>query len=639
MRAAWVALIVIASGCSGSATSQRDAGVIDAGAEGGDDASVDDAAADDGELDASVDALRLPEMPAPPIAPALPNLLPCPTGWREVTTTAGAVICDPFPATGEPVCSGNTAFFPGESGCTRIGSACPASGWAPNLPAATRTLYVRANGGNGGMGTQSNPYGQIDNAIAAATPGTLIALDVGTFADSLILPDGVTLWGACADTHIAGAINLTGGTTRIGNLTVRGKLVVQAGTHTLSDVIVTEGVGLLEVNGGSVTGTSVVLHGTTAASTTSDLVYATGPQTRISLTRARLESSNGSTAHAVDGAQIALTDVVVADNRYGLSGGINGARISAERLAMVRTGINGGPLTISDAMMVAPSGGRVGLTGTSNVVSRATMVGGLLTGNTGSFDDLVVQGGAVYLSGPRHQQRYRRVQIEAAGQVAILMVTAIADVDLQIDDLTVRGAAAMATVSCHNVAIGLHRARGVDVGGGVDLMPVGAFTSAEISDLDIGIVSGGSGRGVYANSASIDLRRAHITNARGIAIQIRSDQNATFEDLVIDGVTELPCVAGGTCPEYAGWSVGLGVYSGNAVVTRFRERGSRLAGVQFEGGTLDLHEGILEDNAVGVNMQVVGYDTRRLLDHVVMRQNGINLDSSSLPLPPLPIAP
>jgi hypothetical protein len=79
--------------------------------------------------------------------------------------------------------------------------------------------------------------------------------------------------------------------------------------------------------------------------------------------------------------------------------------------------------------------------------------------------------------------------------------------------------------------------------------------------------------------------------------------------------------------------------------TRFLVTGSALCGVQLvlggavdedgdvvpydDGGTMDLHEGEISGNAVcGINVQTEDFDVNRLIDRVVFRDNGVNLDMS-----------
>lgn len=43
--------------------------------------------------------------------------------------------------------------------------------------------------------------------------------------------------------------------------------------------------------------------------------------------------------------------------------------------------------------------------------------------------------------------------------------------------------------------------------------------------------------------------------------------------------------------------------------------------------------GEVSDNPIGVNVQVAGFDLDRLMEGVVYRDNGRNIDGESLPVP------
>ncbi len=79
----------------------------------------------------------------------------------------------------------------------------------------------------------------------------------------------------------------------------------------------------------------------------------------------------------------------------------------------------------------------------------------------------------------------------------------------------------------------------------------------------------------------------------------------------------------------------MGAYEGGHVtLENFRLRAHALAGAQLAtGGAIDLSEGEVLDNPVGVNVQVDGYDVGRLTTGVIYRNNGVNLDSESLVVP------
>ena len=163
-----------------------------------------------------------PLPPAPPEPPRagptpaeLPVLTPCPDGWREVAV-AGVPACDPWPATGRASCTGAEAHFPGEPGCRRVGGACETDGWPSGLP-ATGVVYARAGAPGGGDGSRATPYDRIGDALAVASSGTVVAIAAGEYPEDLVVPDGVTLWGACsAGTTVSGAGSEDGVVTLVG---------------------------------------------------------------------------------------------------------------------------------------------------------------------------------------------------------------------------------------------------------------------------------------------------------------------------------------------------------------------------------------------------------------------------------------
>ena len=79
----------------------------------------------------------------------------------------------------------------------------------------------------------------------------------------------------------------------------------------------------------------------------------------------------------------------------------------------------------------------------------------------------------------------------------------------------------------------------------------------------------------------------------------------------------------------------MGAYEqGRLEVERFRVTRAALVGVQVSrDGAMDLHDGEIAENPVGANVQVPDYDFSRLTDRVFYRDNGTNLDSSTLFVP------
>ena len=142
-----------------------------------------------------------------PTLPAPPSLLPCPAGWEEVTDDDGT-FCEPFPGSGVPTrCGVDEAHFPGESGCVRVGTACPAGDFPEGLPADAPVFHVLA-GASGGDGTSGAPFGSIRDGRMAASTGAVVAIGGGTYDEVVEVRSGVTFWGACvADTVLTSSMS------------------------------------------------------------------------------------------------------------------------------------------------------------------------------------------------------------------------------------------------------------------------------------------------------------------------------------------------------------------------------------------------------------------------------------------------
>ena len=68
----------------------------------------------------------------------------------------GPAWCEPWPGGAPEDCGADEAHFPGEPGCVRVGSACPAGGLPEGLPSDRPVVYVRA-AATGGDGTVASP--------------------------------------------------------------------------------------------------------------------------------------------------------------------------------------------------------------------------------------------------------------------------------------------------------------------------------------------------------------------------------------------------------------------------------------------------------------------------------------------------
>ena len=275
------------------------------------------------------------------IAPAPPELPDfggsCPAGWSGVLTPDGVVtVCSPWPEQGMDSCLPGQVHLPGESSCTPVGSECPTDDWSEELHGSRQYLYVHALGAVSGDGSMERPFGTLDAATKYATPGTTIMVSKGVFNESVTIPAGVTMVGACADETIVtppsttsktAAVEAKGHGTGVRDLTIRGGWpgILVSGADTsmrVHDVVIEQarGYGIHAAAGADVTLESVLVVSTEAVSEgTGDgqgLHVETGAQ--VSLIRSVLRANHTAGIQAQgDGTNVHLDGVVVADTRLG----------------------------------------------------------------------------------------------------------------------------------------------------------------------------------------------------------------------------------------------------------------------------------------------------------------------------------
>lgn len=131
----------------------------------------------------------------------------------------------------------------------------------------------------------------------------------------------------------------------------------------------------------------------------------------------------------------------------------------------------------------------------------------------------------------------------------------------------------------------------------------------------------------------IEAARVHLARNRDSTIAaFDAGSRVTGVDVVVEDTLERAC-GSTTCVDY-GIGVGAGAYGGAVELTRFVVRRSAMCGVVVaRGGAVDLHDGEVAENPIGVNVQSEGFDVGRLSDGVSYRDNVVNLDTSQLPVP------
>lgn len=420
---------ILASGCSLAQIHHGEDGATE------DTGTVHDGGADDATVPSDAGWRRA--VPAGPTAPsATPSIL-TPGGWLASTSAAdlaladprtstptppsfagcapwaggGASPCEPWPA-GHQTCTGTMEHFPGESGCSEVGSACPSAGsWAADLPGGATVLYVRTGGG--GAGTMASPYATLAPALAdAAGRGVpvVVALAAGTYVASVVLPPNVSLWGACpASTVLTPAaiddeVILAAAGSEVHNLRIMGGgrgVSVPPGADVTIERVIVEGASVgVSVNGGMADVHDVALRGMRA------VMYARGVEVtagRIDLHRAVVRDVPGASPCGIvvtgAGTVASIDDVAFRNVALGAYVGTS-ATLTADHTAIEASAAGGvwvqtASLTLAHSMLRQLGGGAVGGLGNSLEVSATAIENvvsyGVSSNGPATLHDLVIR--------------------------------------------------------------------------------------------------------------------------------------------------------------------------------------------------------------------------------------------------------
>ncbi len=141
------------------------------------------------------------------------------------------------------------------------------------------------------------------------------------------------------------------------------------------------------------------------------------------------------------------------------------------------------------------------------------------------------------------------------------------------------------------------------------------------------------GTGIHAqDGGELTLRSALVRGAYLAGILARdAPTQVMLEDVEVRDIVGAACDA--PCRD-ADLAIGIGAYAGATMIaTRFGVESSALCGLQIADAMMDVASGRVVKNPVGVCLQVPGYDMARLTTDVRYEMNGINLDSTTLPVP------
>lgn len=147
--------------------------------------------------------------------------------------------------------------------------------------------------------------------------------------------------------------------------------------------------------------------------------------------------------------------------------------------------------------------------------------------------------------------------------------------------------------------------------------------------------NGYSGAGIIVqDEASVDGSRLIIERNHEVGVMaIHEGTSVELSDMAVSYTYARDCVVD-IC---SGQGAGHGVVSRDDAhidVTGFTISESALCGVQVAlGGTMDLHDGIVDGNLIGANVQTDGFDWDQLLDGVTFSNNERDFDSNFMPVP------
>ncbi|MEJ7730475.1 MAG: right-handed parallel beta-helix repeat-containing protein [Polyangiaceae bacterium] len=317
---------------------------------------------------------------------------PCPTGTRpaigsDACLPVGVSACpqgfspDPLgwgcaevlPAAS---CAGATREVLGETTCQPVGD-CDAP-----FPPADATLFVSA--AYGPQDLDATHFATIVDALAAAGPGEVIAVDSGVYPDSLVVvEDGVTIAGRCAaevriqgEAGSADALFLDSATDlMVRGLTIAGfeASVIADGTRlTLEDVVIDGNrwvaVGALWKDGEIVLRRSVVRDTTRGSQPGPTHGVLAGRQARITLEDSVLSDNLYAALVADEGGQVTVLRSVIRGTRPEPDGPYAG--IAGYGVVVTK----GSEATVVESAIVDNQSSGLGVTSAySGVYSRATI--------------------------------------------------------------------------------------------------------------------------------------------------------------------------------------------------------------------------------------------------------------------------
>ncbi|MCC7541245.1 MAG: right-handed parallel beta-helix repeat-containing protein [Deltaproteobacteria bacterium] len=580
-------LVVLAAGCGddGSARAHDAGTTLDASDAG-------DATGDSGDLDVPLPmpvGIAWLESGRPDVA--APAMTPCPVGWREVGSGRERA-CAPYPTEGPATCSAGEAHFPGEPGCTVVGEACGTGTWAAAIPSDRPAVFVDDDAAPGGDGTRERPFRTIEEGVNASVAAGVIAIARGTYLESVRIPSGRTLWGACAaqTTIASGSASSTAGVItsltdgELRDVTVgasaRIGVLARSGARLVVRGVIVEGVdefGVYVTGGAELDARDVVIRDVTTRATGRlgrGLNVAEGARATVS--RALVEGAHDVGIMVAGESSLVLTDSAIvgvapapggSPTAWGI-GVQEGSTLALERVLVGEARGSGIRVSASHATLtdlrvrevrVRDAPGLVGrgldldratTTATRVVVEHADTTGIVVLGGSARLDDVVVRDvvhregfgrfGSGIEAGDGASVTGARWRLARVGGTAVLADTAAS---LSAEDIEISESLARADGN---------GGTGIAVAGGATLSStravvetardVGALASQPGSRLTLEDflieatavrASADGGEGIWVLGASASLRRGLLSRNRSVGMLVSNEGEADVEDLVI----------------------------------------------------------------------------------------------------------
>lgn len=608
-----------------------------------------------------------------------PSWSPCPPGFvsdLDGMCTAPSTECDAL-----------EVFSVEEGACRRVGTPCDGSGFAPLPEGVESGVYVRP-GAEDGDGTEARPYGRIVEAVAASSPGSVILLASGLYAERVVLRDRHVLGNCPAETVLGmpdttrfnGVIEVSGPDVVVENLQIDSPLGAGVflpdalGSALIRDVVIDRaGIAGVFVAGGQAT-----IEGSRISRTRSgrDDVWghAVLAQEGANVTiRASHLDENESVAVLVGAASASIASSVIRANIGNTQSGGQGLAVFLGGNAEVEGCIfdenrdvglvatEGSSLRVRETLirdtqpelMARINGGGIVVRGSTLEADRVRIQGSHTNGILGSNEsnvslrDVLITGTMrdeatdsnglglyVYGGGTLEVLRTSVLQSGSVG-VAVQDDVEASLVDLRVEDVALRpdglyGYGLLSTRS-NTMAqrVSVRRASGTGI-----LIDSGRLDAQDLDVADTRPAREGDGRAIQLQQSSAgEVNRFRAQNSVGIAIASADHSELNLQNVHIVGVVSRAC---GTSCESGSAGIGALAIDGSSLrMSRFAIEECALCGVLVgeNGASLDLEAGRLTRNVIGACVHSSDYGLERITTGVVFEENELTIDSRSLPVP------